>query len=72
MAHTKKLVYEFNSAKMDPKDAGLYYVCFQVFGQKLTYAFGYAEYDGKGEWLVPSTDCMVYMWCIQPSPQLLF
>lgn len=67
----KKLVLTFNSVKETPPRNGMYYVLFQILGNKITYAFGYAQYD-SGEWLGPNDTCIVNMWCIEPNPQLLF
>lgn len=66
-----KLVYTYNDVTQAPPRDGMYKVCFKILGLKINYAFGYAEYC-QGAWLCPNEDCLVFKWCIEPNPKLLF
>ena len=73
MDRTKKLVLTFYPASQQPQNEGYFYVCFQVLGLSLSYAFGYARWDHTNKvWDCPSDDCIVYMWTIEPPAALLF
>ena len=73
MQTTRKLVLEFRSLQEEPKTGGLHFVLFRIYGTKLTYDYGYAEWDLENKkWVVPDTMCEVFLWTILPSPRLLF
>lgn len=71
MPTTRKLVLEFRTTQEKPGTTGAYFVLFRIYGTKLTYDYGYAEWDGE-KWLVPNHTCEVFLWTILPSPAILF